>query len=89
MDSDAKELGHERAANRKTVWASLERVVTHSQVGNRSPTRERPVVGRDRAGRACNVLCRDSKHRAACDLTARAVSFAEAAHLGGSITPAI
>jgi hypothetical protein len=30
MDSDAKEFGHERAANRKTVWASLERVVIHS-----------------------------------------------------------
>nr|WP_245320648.1 Arm DNA-binding domain-containing protein [Bradyrhizobium lablabi] len=35
MDTDAKEFWHERAANRKTVWAYLgQRVVIQSSVGN-------------------------------------------------------
>src|SRR4051812_28067136 len=35
MDSDPKEFWHERAANRKTVWAYLgQRVVVQSGVGN-------------------------------------------------------
>jgi hypothetical protein len=35
MDADAKELGHERAADRKTVWVyQEENVMIHSCIGN-------------------------------------------------------
>jgi hypothetical protein len=41
MDSDAKELGHVRAADRKTVWAYQGwNVVMHSCVGNSTPNRK-------------------------------------------------
>src|SRR5260370_13900054 len=41
MDSDAKELGHLRAADRKTVWAYQRlNVIIHSCVGNSTPNRK-------------------------------------------------
>ena len=41
MDSDAKELGHVRAADRKTIWAyQAQNVIIHSCVGNSTPNRK-------------------------------------------------
>src|SRR5882757_5272192 len=41
MDSDAKEFGHLRAADRKTVWAyQRKNVIIHSCVGNSTPNRK-------------------------------------------------
>jgi hypothetical protein len=45
MDSDAKEFGHLRAADRKTVWAYQEQsVIIHSCVGNRLPIEYLPMA---------------------------------------------
>ena len=41
MDADAKELGHTRAPDRKTVWAyQSQNVIIHSCVGNSTPNRK-------------------------------------------------
>jgi hypothetical protein len=41
MDSDAKELGHVRVADRKTAWGYQGwNVIIHSCVGNSTPNRK-------------------------------------------------
>src|SRR5271169_2203680 len=47
MDSDAKELGHMRAADRKTVWAyQAKNVIIHTCVGNSTPNRKFAYMAR-------------------------------------------